>query len=161
MAALMGEPGVFANLLQLPLPTEVIWRARLEGSNQPNPTDLQLVAELDGSVVGSAGLHPMPQLRRRHVAMLGISVSSGARRRGVGRALMQSMCDYADNWAHILRIELTVFTDNAAAIALYESFGFRQEGTHHAYALRAGRYADVHAMARLHPEPPRPAWPQT
>ena len=72
---------------------------------------------------------------------------------------MQALCDYADGWAQLLRLELTVFTDNARAIALYECFGFRVEGTHRAYAMRRGVYADVHAMARLHPQPPVVAWP--
>ena len=36
-----------------------------------------------------------------------------------------------------------------------DKFGFEIEGTHRAYALRDGQYADVHAMARLHPHPPR------
>jgi len=59
----------------------------------------------------------------------------------------------------VLRIELTVYTDNAGAIALYEAFGFRIEGTHRAYALRRGVYEDVYAMARLHPKPPGVVWP--
>lgn len=153
-ARMMGEPGVYANLMQLPLPSEALWRKRLEASADPDRLDLQVVAERAGRVVGSAGLHPMPQLRRRHAAMLGIGVLPEAQGLGVGRALMQALCDYADGWAQILRIELTVFTDNARAIRLYESFGFRHEGTHRAYALRDGVYADVHAMARLHPRPP-------
>jgi L-phenylalanine/L-methionine N-acetyltransferase len=65
------------------------------------------------------------------------------------------LTDAADRWLGILRIELTVFTDNARAIALYRRYGFVLEGTHRAYALRDGAYADVHAMARLHPNPPR------
>jgi putative acetyltransferase len=52
-----------------------------------------------------------------------------------------------------------VFTDNARAIALYQRFGFRVEGTYRAYALRDGVYADALAMARLHPNPPVAAWP--
>jgi len=158
-ARLMGAPEVYGNLLQLPLPSEDLWRKRLEAYTDPNQPDMQLVAELGGRVVGSSGMHPAPQLRRRHVAQIGISVAADAQRRGVGRALMRAMCDYADCWAHILRIELTVFTDNAPAIALYETFGFRHEGTHRAYALRNGHYADVHCMARLHPNPPLAVWP--
>lgn len=153
-ARMMGEPGVYANLMQLPLPSEALWRKRLEAAADPDRPDLQLVAEQGGVVVGSAGLHPMPQLRRRHAAMLGISVVPAAQGRGVGSALMQALCDYADGWAQLLRIELTVFTDNTRAIRLYERFGFRHEGTLRAYALRDGVYADVHAMARLHPRPP-------
>lgn len=156
---IMGQHEVYRNLMQLPLPGEELWRKRLEGLAEPDRHDLQLVGEVSGRVVGSAGLHPAPQLRRRHVAMLGISVEPTAQGQGVGTALMQALCDYADGWAQLLRIELTVFTDNARAIRLYEHFGFRHEGTHRAYALRDGVYADVHAMARLHPRPPQAAWP--
>ena len=67
---------------------------------------------------------------------------------------MAALCDYADNWMAVLRMELTVFVDNSAAIALYRQFGFVIEGTMKGYALRDGRYIDVHAMARLHPQPP-------
>ena len=54
----------------------------------------------------------------------------------------------------MLRIELTVYTDNPAAIRLYRKFGFEIEGTFKGYALRDGVYADVYSMARLHPSPP-------
>ncbi len=157
-ARMMGEPEVYSNLMQLPLPSEDAWRARLESFAGAGRDDLQLVAEVDGRVVGSLGLHPLAQTRRRHAAMLGISVERAHQRRGVGSALLRTACDYADGWAGILRIELTVFSDNAAAIALYRRFGFRLEGTHRAYALRDGVYADVDAMARLHPRPPPLAW---
>jgi len=60
---------------------------------------------------------------------------------------MQALCDYADHWAQVLRIELSVFTDNERAIRLYRSLGFEHEGTHRCYALRHGRYADVHLAA--------------
>ena len=154
-ARIMGDPEVMPNLLQLPYPGVEQWQTRLAEANASGKSDLLLVAERDGRVVGSAGLHPAAGLRRRHCALLGLSVASEAQRQGVGRAPMAAMCDWADDWAQILRIELTVFTDNAAAIALYRGFGFEVEGTHRAYALRRGAYADVLAMARLHPDPPR------
>ena len=46
--------------------------------------------------------------------MIGLSVVAGAQRQGVGTALMQALCDYADRWMGVLRIELTVYVDNAA-----------------------------------------------
>lgn len=154
-ARLMADPQVYGNLLQLPLPTEELWQSRLAESGAAGKPDLLLCAELDGEVVGTSGLHPAGvPLRRRHAWMLGISVAPAAQRRGVGSALMAAMCDYADRWAGALRLELTVFTDNAPAIALYRKFGFEIEGTHRGYALRDGVYADVYAMARLHPNPP-------
>ncbi len=156
MALLMGDAAVYTGLMQLPFPSEEIWKARLADNLSPARTDhLALVAEHAGTVVGSAGLHPQAPLRRRHAATLGISVAHGAQRRGVGTALMQALCDYADDWSQVLRIELTVFADNAPAIALYRRFGFEREGLLRGFALRAGVYEDVIAMARWHPRPPR------
>lgn len=159
MARVMADEGVYANLMQLPYPSEAVWRARLEAMAAPASTAVLLVAEREGRVLGSAGLHPAAQIRRRHTAMLGISVDPACRRQGVGSALMQAVCGYADGWVQVLRIELTMFTDNAGAIALYQRFGFRVEGTHVAYAMRQGAYLDVHSMARLHPNPPKLSWP--
>lgn len=156
MAALMADPEVFAGLLQLPYPTEDLWRQRLLEQTAPGKLDLHLVAERDGAIVGSAGLHPAGlSLRRRHAMGLGISVAAHAQGQGVGHALMEALLDYADNWGQVLRTELTVYADNARAIRLYERYGFVVEGTMRAYALRAGRYVDTLAMARLHPQPPR------
>jgi putative acetyltransferase len=159
MAQQMAHPEVYAWLMQLPMPSEEMWRTRLERLTAPDSMDVLFVAEIGGRVVGSAGLHPAAQLRRRHAAHLGISVAPEAQRQGVGSALMRALCDYADNWAHILRLELTVFVDNTGAIELYRRFGFHHEGTHRAFALRDGVYVDVHAMARLHPRPPQIGWP--
>jgi L-phenylalanine/L-methionine N-acetyltransferase len=154
-ARMLGEPEVMFNTLQGPYPTEQRWKARLTEPIAPGSNDLSLVAERAGQVIGSAGLFsPGPNVRRRHVSWLGISVVTAAQGQGVGTALMRALCDYADRWGQILRIELTVFTDNARAIALYERFGFEREGIHRAYALRDGVYADVLSMARLHPQPP-------
>ncbi|NDY89909.1 GNAT family N-acetyltransferase [Ideonella livida] len=164
-AQLFGDEAVQAGTLQLPWPSVEAWRQRLTepAAAGPQRADLQLVAQAVGpsglpEVIASAGLHTVsPQVRRRHVLGLGISVRGAWQGRGVGAALMGALCDYADRWAGVLRLELTVYTDNARAIALYQRFGFVQEGVMRAYALRDGRYVDVLAMARLHPDPPRRA----
>lgn len=155
-AQLMAHPEVFSGLLQLPYPSEEMWKLRLQDNAAPGKADLSLVAVSGEELVGSAGLFAAgAPLRRRHVMTLGISVAAQAQGQGVGRALMAALLDYADNWAQVLRIELTVYTDNARAIRLYESFGFEREGLMRAYALRDGAYVDTLAMARLHPKPPR------
>ena len=155
-AVTMSDPAVLPDLLQLPYVDAADWRARLTDSLKPGEPRLVLVAEVDGVVVGNAGLgHGSVQLRRRHAMGLGIAVNPTHWRRGVGQALMTALIDWADNWAGVLRIELQVFTDNAGAQALYRRHGFVVEGTHRGFALRGGVYADVHSMARLHPSPPR------
>ena len=62
---------------------------------------------------------------------------------------MGAALDLADNWLELTRVELTVYTDNAAGIALYEKFGFEKEGTHRRYAFRDGGYVDAYSMARV------------
>ena len=155
-ARLMGHDEVYPALLQMPYPDEEMWRARLAEGSAPGKLDLPLVAELDGAVVGSAGLHPVSMhARRRHACQLGMCVAPEVQGRGVGTALLQALCDYADGWIGALRLELTVYTDNERAIRLYRRFGFELEGTFRAFALRHGVLVDAHAMARLHPSPPR------
>ena len=160
LARTMGHPDVQPGLLQMPYASEALWHERLTDMLTLGKTDLLLVAELpDGrgqpQVVGNAGLHTAgAALRRRHAMGLGIAVHADAQGKGVGHALMGALCDWADNWAQVLRIELTVFVDNAHAIRLYTNHGFVQEGRHRGYALRHGNYADVFSMARLHPSPP-------
>jgi putative acetyltransferase len=67
---------------------------------------------------------------------------------------MAAAIDLADNWYNLRRLELEVYTDNAAAIRLYQRFGFVIEGTHHSYAYREGAFVDAYSMARLRNEPP-------
>lgn len=154
-ARIMGDPGVYPGLMQLPYASEAVWRARLTEADAPGKLDVLLVAERNGAVVGSSGLHlAHPSPRRRHAWNLGISVLPEAQKQGVGTALMTAMCDYADRWLGVLRLELLVYTDNLAAQALYKKFGFVIEGTLKGYALRDGVMVDSYTMARFHPNPP-------
>nr|WP_316640479.1 GNAT family N-acetyltransferase [uncultured Roseateles sp.] len=151
-----ADDRVYPGLLQLPYASEARWKAMLEGNEASGNTDLVLVAERAGEVISCAGLHSAGKsLRRRHVMTLGIAVLPQAQGQGVGKAMMEALTDYADNWGQVLRIELTVYADNDRAIRLYERCGFEHEGRHRAYALRHGQYVDTLCMARLHPHPPR------
>jgi putative acetyltransferase len=151
----MGEPDVLRNTLQLPHPSVDQWRKRME-ANAGDAQQFSLVALAGDDLVGYAGLYPVTgSLRTRHAATLFICVSRAWWGRGVGRALMQGLLEWADGWAGLLRIELGVYPDNERAIALYRSFGFELEGRQRAWALRDGEYVDSLMMARLHPRPPQ------
>ncbi len=141
--------GTYAGTLQLPHPTTEIWQERLE---KADPNDTRLVAIYDGVVVGMASLHMEKKQRRSHVASLGMGVADSFSGRGIGTALLTELLNLSDNWLNLLRLELTVFCDNTAAIHLYKKFGFEKEGTMRAYAFRNGQYVDSYAMARLHPK---------
>ena len=145
LAALRDLPGVRSGTLRLPFAAPEQTRRWLENLTE---NDMIIVAEFEGRIVGLAGLH-RHRGRRQHAADLGMSVHDDHRRRGIGKALLEALVEAADRWLGISRLELTVFTDNEAAIGLYRNAGFVTEGVLKSYALRDGAYADVFAMARL------------
>jgi len=141
-----SDPRVCWGTLQMPFQSEDDVRKKVE-----NPPEgmYRLVAEVDGRVVGATVLHLAQAPRRRHTASCGISVHPDHWNRGVGSALIAAVVDLADKWLNLKRVELDVYADNAAAIHLYEKFGFVIEGTKRAYAFREGEYVDTHIMARI------------
>jgi len=153
VSALMGRAGTFEGTLQLP---DMPVASRLEFIQKVDPQSCLLVAVAQGQIVGAAGLHLTHRsARRAHARALGICIAREWQGRGVGRRLINRLLDWADNWAGVLRVELTVHADNDRAIALYRGMGFVEEGRHRAYALKNGRYVDAFFMARLHPTPPQ------
>lgn len=140
-----AEPGVYHGTLQLPYPSLETWRERASANN----ANVLLLAEVDGKVVGNIGLHPEAGRRRIHAASVGMSVSKEWQGKGVGSALLVAVIDLAEKWMGITRLELTVFADNAHAIALYRKHGFEQEGVFRHFALRDGAYVDALSMARV------------
>jgi len=140
-------PGVIAGTLQLPYPSVELWRERVSATSK---TSIMLVACSDDELVGHLGLFmDVMSHRRRHIAGLGMAVADPWQGKGVGTALLAAAVDVADNWWNILRLELDVYTDNQAAIALYQKTGFVIEGTKKSSAFRNGKYVDAHIMARL------------
>jgi RimJ/RimL family protein N-acetyltransferase len=101
-----------------------------------------LVAEAGGTPVGQLGL----QLTRYGVAELGMAVAAGFRGRGIGSALLAEAVERARK-AGAHKLSLQVWPHNAAAIALYERFGFQREGylTRH-YRRRSGELWDAVIM---------------
>lgn len=143
-----SQPTPQRDTLQIPHAPLKMWKDRLA---EPKPGSRNLVACIDGKVVGQLMLTVEPSPRRSHVATFGMGVDSNFHGRGVASALMAAMTDLCDNWLRVDRIELTVFTDNAPALAVYRKFGFEVEGTGRNFGLRDGKYVDAHFMARLKP----------
>lgn len=125
--------------------------ASTKGMLVENPLRKSLVATISGVIAGQVSVSLRSRERLRHAADVGIMVHERFRGRGVGGALLDAAIDYAENWSNVLRIELEVFVDNTAAIALYRSRGFNMEGIARAFALRNGVYVDAFRMARVAP----------
>lgn len=139
-------PKAVAGTLQLPMTPRETWRKRLSETTEGR---YQLVACVDGEVVGELTLWALNNPRQRHVGGFRMAVRDDWQLKGIGTALLEAALDLADNWLNLTRVELTVYTDNAAAIALYEKFGFEIEGTHRRYVFRDGAFVDAYSMARL------------
>ncbi len=141
------QPRVVAGTLQVPFPSLEMWRQRL---SEDSPGRYSLVICVEEDVIGYLGL--MMQTispRRRHVGSIGMAIADDWQGKGAGSALLGAAIDLADNWLNLLRIELTVYADNAPAIALYKKFGFESEGVRRADAYQNGRFVDCIAMARV------------
>lgn len=146
LAALYNDPAVARQVLQMPYQAPELWRKRLVLDDERRIT---LMAMHQDQVIGSASLEQYPRVRRSQCGSIGMGVAVAWQGRGVGSRLLAELMAVADNWMGLRRVELTVYTDNAPAIALYRKFGFEVEGTLREFALRDGVYADVLSMARL------------
>jgi RimJ/RimL family protein N-acetyltransferase len=100
----------------------------------------------DGTIVGRLSVGRDPHPASAHVADLGLMVAIGARREGIGTALLQAAVDWARS-AGVRKLELHVFPWNEAAIALYERFGFEREGYRKGHYRRGSEDVDAILMA--------------
>lgn len=87
-----------------------------------------LCALIGERLAGTAGINPVnPKEKTRHRAELGIAVLEAYWGRGIGRALLQA-CVKAARKAQYSQLELDVVADNARALSLYGSLGFKEYG---------------------------------
>jgi L-amino acid N-acyltransferase YncA len=102
------------------------------------------VAVEDGRVFGLYILHPNNVGRCGHIANASYAVSSAARGKGVGRALVEdSMVRGKEHGFRVLQFNAVVAT-NAGARHLYEKLGFTQLGTiPGGFRMPDGTYADI------------------
>jgi GNAT superfamily N-acetyltransferase len=111
------------------VPPEIVREHLLENLLSPTSPHRLVVASTDGrSVVGLAAItlayslvEPAPTTRK-HCQLKELYVRASARSRGVGRALMSWVAQYAlKNGCH--RIDWPVKASNARGIAFYEQLG--------------------------------------
>ena len=90
--------------------------------------EVELVAEVDGAIVGTAGIERVgAKDKLKHRAELGISIDSAFWGQGIGRAMIRACIECAKR-AGYAQLELSVVADNARAYALYQSEGFVEYG---------------------------------
>jgi RimJ/RimL family protein N-acetyltransferase len=108
--------------------------------------DGSFVAVLDGRLVG--GLH-VQAVHYHGYGEIGMHLVREARGRGVGSALMEAGIAWAREQG-LHKLSLSVWPHNAAAIALYEKYGFVQEGRRvKQYRRKSGELWDTIDMGLL------------
>jgi L-amino acid N-acyltransferase YncA len=111
---------------------------------------LVLVAELDGTVVGWAGVGPYDDAHDYYsgVGEATLYVDPGARRSGIGAALLDALADEAERRGYYKLIG-KIFTSNRASIALVRACGWREVGVHRRHGRLDGEWKDVLVVERL------------
>lgn len=116
----------------LSYPDEVTMTALQEAQFLREKTDseneIELLAEVAGRIVGAAGIAALGKKEKiRHRAGFGIGIDRAYWGLGIGRALTRACIELARQ-AGYSQLELEAVADNAHALALYESEGFREYG---------------------------------
>lgn len=101
----------------------------------------------NGELVAMAGFAIQQGPKRAHKGLLwGMYVRPAARKSGVGKRLVEAICDLARQHAEL--IQLTVVRDNERARGLYASLGFVDYGVERNALKQGGRYYDEVLMAK-------------
>jgi L-amino acid N-acyltransferase YncA len=112
----------------------------------------RIVARLDGEVAGWAALAPVWEWREVYggVAEVSVYVAERARRRGIGRLLLEELLAGADR-AGIWTVQAGIFPENRASLALHAACGFRVVGVRERIGRLEGVWRDVLLLERRSP----------
>ena len=90
------------------------------------PNNITLGAFMDGQLAGVTSLNHRGRKKTGHQAQVwGVMVHPQWRGRAIAQALMREIVQFARNIPQVEQVQLSVATGNAAAIRLYQSFGFQ------------------------------------
>ena len=93
-----------------------------------NERETILVAEIENVVVGWLVFQSSSRKRLSHTGSFGMMIDSTFRGKGIGKALMQELLNWAEQNRYIEKVSLGVFSTNINAISLYKKMGFIEEG---------------------------------
>jgi ribosomal protein S18 acetylase RimI-like enzyme len=112
--------------------------------------EVRIVAIDSSRVVGWCDITPHHWEGLDHVGELGMGVLREYRRKGIGRNLLQTALDMAQEIG-MEKVELDVFASNRAAIELYEEAGFVVEGRRIKSRKLDEKYDDIVEMGLFLP----------
>lgn len=107
-----------------------------------------LLAEEKGELIGYLITIGGTAQRKKHTAYIVVGVLEQHKGKGIGTALFQQL----DRWAvihSIVRLELTVVTQNEAGVRLYKKMGFEVEGIKRKSVVVKDQFLDEFYMAKV------------
>jgi L-amino acid N-acyltransferase YncA len=108
----------------------------------------RLVARNDDGVLGWAALSPVSRREvYAGVAEVSVYVSSAARGRGVGGALMRALIEASERHG-VWTLQSIVFPENHASVVLHLNHGFREVGRRERIARHHGVWRDTVVLER-------------
>jgi L-amino acid N-acyltransferase YncA len=117
-------------------------------------SDIVVVADRAGTSVAWAKATPYADRHHYYdgVREATLYVERGARRTGIGRALLAALADaVAEEGAH--KLVGKIFTSNEPSIALVRGLGWREVGTHLRHGTLDGEWRDVLVVEKLLDQP--------
>lgn len=102
----------------------------------------------NNEVVGWADITPSSNPRLAHRGFLGMALLKQFRGQGLGTQLLNKVLIHAKNIG-LEKVELTVYTNNDAAIRLYKKCGFTEIGIIKNYRKLNGQYFDSIEMEKF------------
>jgi diamine N-acetyltransferase len=104
---------------------------------------------IDGNkLIGTCGLYEFDAVGRKAELRMKIFETEN-RGKGIGTSALQQLLDFGFGDLNLNRIWLRVFSDNHAAVKLYEKGGFSGEGILRKDMFIKGQYKDVCIMGLL------------
>lgn len=108
----------------------------------------QLVAELDGNIVGFAVLSQVSKRQvYKGVAEVTIYITENEREKGIGNKLLQVLVEKSEKegfWT----LQAGIFSVNKPSIELHKKCGFRVVGIREKIGKRDGKWHDNHLLER-------------
>jgi RimJ/RimL family protein N-acetyltransferase len=119
-------------------------------AKEPAKDEIWLTVEVDGQLVGDAGLYGIDHFNRR--CELGISLGRDHWGKGFGQEAVQALAHYAFAYLAMNRVGLKVLADDPRAVGAYRKAGFTEEGRLRNHDWVGGEFHDVLVMSIMREE---------
>ena len=125
-----------------------MWKQRMWYKTYAEDDTQQIfIVEVEKTAVGTVGLSHIDCRNQR--AELGILIDENWQKKGIGRETLNLLIEFAWNEMNLRKIKALALEENEAAIKLYKSCGFVEEGVLKEEVYKNGEFKDVLVMALL------------